>query len=51
VLNTLLAQNNINPASFQNSLLSALTGSQNGSIDLSQLFQDFPAGQGVNALV
>lgn len=51
LLDTLLSQNNISPAAFQSSLYGALVGSQNGSLDLGQLFQNFPPGQAVNALV
>jgi hypothetical protein len=51
LLDILLAQNNVSPTDFQNSLLSALTGAQGGNVDVRQLFQNFPSGQGVDALV
>jgi hypothetical protein len=52
LLDSLLSQNNVSPDDFQNSLLSALSNLSNGGgADFNQLFQDFPGGQDINAIV
>src|SRR5579872_2147846 len=47
-LEWLLSQLNIDAHQFRNDIISALSGSQNGNLDQSQVFQSFPTGQNVN---
>jgi hypothetical protein len=49
-LDALLAQLNVDPQQFRNDIISALSSSQNGIVDPSQVFQSFPTGQNVNVL-
>jgi hypothetical protein len=49
LLDLLLGQSNVDANQFKNDLLSALNGSQNGSVDFSVVFQSFPVGQALNA--
>ncbi len=51
-LDNLLSNFKVDPKQFKNDLLSALSKSQNqeGSIDFSALFQNFPSGQDLNVL-
>jgi hypothetical protein len=49
-LDALLAQLNVDPQQFRNDIISALSSTQNGSVDQSQVFQSFPTGQNVNVL-
>ncbi len=49
-LDALLAQLNVDPQQFRNDIISALSSSQNGTVDQSQVFQSFPTGQNVNVL-
>lgn len=49
LLDSLLSQFGIDPQQFKTDLLSALGGSQNGNIDFSIVFKNFPVGQAINA--
>jgi hypothetical protein len=49
-LDALLAQLNVDPQQFRNDIISALSSAQNGTVDQSQVFQNFPTGQNVNVL-
>ena len=49
-LDALLSQLNVDPQQFRNDIISALSSSQNGTVDQSQVFQSFPTGQNVNVL-
>ena len=49
-LDSLLSQLNIDPQQFKNDVISALSSSQNGNINQSQVFQSFPTGQNLNTL-
>ena len=49
LLDSLLSQFGIDPQQFKTDLLSALGGSQNGNVDFSIVFKNFPVGQAINA--
>ena len=49
LLDSLLSQFGIDPQQFKTDLLSALGGSQNGNVDFSIVFKNFPVGQAFNA--
>jgi hypothetical protein len=49
LLDSLLNQFGIDPNQFKTDLLSALGGSQNGNVDFSIVFKNFPVGQAINA--
>jgi hypothetical protein len=49
LLDSLLSQFGIDPQQFKTDLLSALGGSQNGNVDFSIVFKNFPVGQSINA--
>jgi hypothetical protein len=49
LLDSLLSQFGIDPQQFKSDLLSALGGSQNGNVDFSIVFKNFPVGQAINA--
>ena len=49
-LDALLGQLNVDPQQFQSDIASAISGSQNGQLDFSLVFQNFPVGQNVNTL-
>jgi hypothetical protein len=49
LLDSLLSQFGIDPQQFKTDLLSALGGSQNGNVDFSIVFKNFPVGQTINA--
>jgi hypothetical protein len=48
LLDSLLNQFGIDPQQFKTDLLSALGGSQNGNVDFSIVFKNFPVGQSIN---
>jgi hypothetical protein len=47
-LNALLSQLNVDPQQFRSDIISAVSSSQDGTVNLSQVFQSVPAGQTVN---
>lgn len=47
-LGGLLGQLNVSPQQFRSDILSAMSQSPQGDPDLSQVFQNFPAGQSLN---
>lgn len=49
-LDSLLSQINVDPQQFRNDIVSAVSSTQNGSVDPSQVFQNFPPGQSINSL-
>jgi len=48
-LGELLGQLNVSPQQFRSDILSAMSQSREGNPDLSQVFQNFPAGQNLDA--